>query len=156
MTQLQTATSTPSRTTGSRAAWAIEELRLAESRLARRRQGACGPSQTTREVLRLVTEGADAGRPLTPKALAQHVNITPGGMTAILKRLAEHGLIAYRPVEGDARSKVVVPANRNDPDAADPVTARIRDIVRDLEPRDADVLERVLTQVRRVVDEECR
>ncbi|MFC7430873.1 MULTISPECIES: MarR family winged helix-turn-helix transcriptional regulator [unclassified Agrococcus] len=156
MTQLQTASSTDSRAAESRAAWAIEELRLAEARLVRRRQSACGPSQTTREVLRLVTEAADDDRPLTPKALARLVNITPGGMTAILKRLAENGLVAYRPVAGDARSKVVVPSNRNDPDAADPVTERIRDVVRGLDAGEAEVLVRVLAQVQRAVDEECR
>ena len=66
------------------AARAVERLRLAEARLARRRQTQCGPSETARAATRFIFEKSDAGQRVTPRKVkvglhdAQQVQILSG------------------------------------------------------------------------------
>lgn len=133
----------------------VDALRIAEAQLARRRQGDCGPSQTSREALRLVADAADRGDPLTPSQVAQRIGVSNSAMTPVLKRLVDAGLIAFRKSSTDARSKTIVPTDRTDPDTVDPLAARIRAIADDLPPATAHDVAVFLEQVRRSVDAEC-
>ena len=134
---------------------AVDALRIAEAQLARRRQSDCGPSQTSREALRLVADAADRGEPITPSQVAQRVGVSNSAMTPVLKRLVDTGLIAFRKSPTDARSKTIVPTDRTDPDTVDPLAARIRTLADDLPPATAHDVAVFLERVRRVVDDEC-
>ena len=139
------------------AARAVERLRLAEARLARRRQTGCGPSENARAAMRLILERADEGGTVTPTEIAQALAVSTASVTGMLDRLAAGGLIGFVANPADRRSKFVVPFDRStDADAIDPVTARIREFALDLPPGAADQLADFLDRVREVVDAECR
>ncbi|MFF7681962.1 MarR family transcriptional regulator [Microbacterium sp. NPDC007973] len=141
----------------STAARAVERLRLAEARLARRRQTECGPSENARAAMRLILERADAGARITPTEIAQSLAISTASVTGMLDRLHAGGLISFEANPADRRSKFVMPFDRDaDPDAVDPVTARIREFALDLPTDTAGQLAQFLDRVREVVDAECR
>ncbi|MEV7873805.1 MarR family transcriptional regulator [Microbacterium sp. NPDC089188] len=138
-------------------AQAVERLRLAEARLARRRQTECGPSENARAAMRLILERADAGARITPTEIAQSLAISTASVTGMLDRLHAGGLISFEANPADRRSKFVMPLDRDaDPDAVDPVTARIREFALDLPTDTAGQLVQFLDRVREVVDAECR
>ncbi|OZD31252.1 hypothetical protein CH252_39970 [Rhodococcus sp. 06-1477-1B] len=138
------------------AALAVERLRLAEARLARRRQTDCGPSENARAAMRLILERADAGVTVTPTEIAQTLAISTASVTGMLDRLRAGGLIDFMANPADRRSKFVIPFDRStDPDAIDPVTARIREFALGLPDDTADQVAAFLDRVREVVDAEC-
>ncbi len=138
------------------AARAVERLRLAEARLARRRQAGCGPSENARAAMRLILERSDDGVNVTPTEIAQALEVSTASVTGMLDRLHAGGLIAFVANPSDRRSKFVVPFDRSDdPDQIDPVTARIREFVDDLPPAAIDQVAAFLDRVREVVDAEC-
>lgn len=138
------------------AARAAEMLRLAESRLARRRQTECGPSENARIAMRYVLERADAGEDVTPTDIARHLGVTTASVTGMLDRLHVGGLLAFRPNPDDGRSKLVVPFERGlDADDIDPVTAHIRRLADELPPAVAGQVARFLERITAVVDREC-
>lgn len=136
--------------------WAVEEVRLAESRLSRRRQAACGPGHSEREAMRFIAERADAGRPATPTELAQHLGLTTPSVSAIVRRLQDGGLISTRQHADDRRSKLLEPASRTSPDSADPLAPAIRAAAARLDPAEAQRMADFLAHVRDLVDQECR
>jgi DNA-binding GntR family transcriptional regulator len=138
------------------AARAVERLRLAEARLARRRQSDCGPSENARSAMRLILERADAGTSITPTEIAQSLAISTASVTGMLDRLHAGGLIGFVANPSDRRSKYVVPFDRDaDADTIDPVTARIRAFALELPEGTADQVAAFLDRVREVVDAEC-
>lgn len=138
------------------AARAMERLRLAEARLARRRQSDCGPSENARAAMRLVLERADADATVTPTEVAQYLGISAASVTGMLDRLHAGGLIGFVTNPADRRSKFIVPFDRGtDPDAIDPVTAQIRAFAAELPDGTADHVAAFLDRVREVVDAEC-
>jgi len=136
--------------------WAVEDLRLAESRLSRRRQASCGPGHSEREAMRFIAERADAGKPATPTELATHLGLTTPSVSAIVRRLLEGGLISTRQHDDDRRSKLLEPASRNAPDTADALAPAIRAAAADLDPGEAQRLAAFLAHVRDLVDADCR
>lgn len=139
------------------AARAAERLRLAEAQLARRRQTACGPSESARAAMRFIQEKGDSGSPVTPTDIAQHLGITTPSVTLILNRLRTGGLITFVSNPDDGRSKRVVPLDRGaDPDDHDPLTARIRDYADALSASEREVVVAFLHKIADAVDEECR
>ncbi|MBN9153685.1 MAG: MarR family transcriptional regulator [Microbacterium sp.] len=138
------------------AARAAERLRLAESRLARRRQTECGPSENARAAMRFVLERSDAGEDVTPTDIARHLGVSTASVTGMLDRLHGGGLLAFRPNPDDGRSKLVVPFDREtDADDIDPVTAQIRRLADDLPPEVAEQIAVFLDRITAVVDLEC-
>ncbi|MEV7826548.1 MarR family winged helix-turn-helix transcriptional regulator [Microbacterium enclense] len=138
------------------AARAVERLRLAEARLARRRQSECGPSENARAAMRVILDRADHGTTVTPSEIAQHLGISAASVTGMLDRLHAGGLIAFVVNPTDRRSKFIVPFDRGaDPDAIDPVTAQIRAFAAALPDGTADQVAAFLDRVREVVDSEC-
>ncbi|CAN3701022.1 hypothetical protein MMX123_01015 [Microbacterium sp. MM2322] len=138
------------------AARAVERLRLAEARLSRRRQTDCGPSENARAAMRLILERTDDGHHVTPTEIAQALGISTASVTGMLDRLHAGRLITFMANPADRRSKFVVPFDRDqDPDAIDPVTARIREFALDLPADTADQIVSFLDRVREVVDAEC-
>jgi hypothetical protein len=141
---------------GSPAAHAIERLRLAEARLARRRQTACGPSETARAAMRFVWERSDDGAKITPTDIAEHLGISTASVTSILQSLKRGGLIGYVPNPDDGRSKYVVPYDRDiDPDDIDPLGASIRAFAQELTPSEAERIAAFLDAVTAAVDLDC-
>ncbi len=139
------------------AAWAVERLRLAESQLGRRRQAACGPSDTDRAAMRFVLEETDLGRLVTPSDLGEHLGIVSSSVTGLLERLRDGGLIETRPHPNDRRSKIVLPVDRNDdPESIDPLSAVIRSLAAELGEEHAAAVAGFLDRVAAAVDEECR
>lgn len=138
------------------AARAVERLRLAEGRLARRRQTDCGPSENARAAMRLILERADDGQKVTPTEIAQALGVSTASVTGMLDRLHAGGLIGFVANPDDRRSKLVVPFDRSvDADAIDPVTARIREFALALPADAAGHIATFRDQVREVVDAEC-
>ena len=86
------------------AARAVERLRLAEARLARRRQTDCGPSENARAAMRLILERADAGLSVTPTEIAQSLAVSTASVTGMLDRLHAGGLITLAANPADRRS----------------------------------------------------
>lgn len=136
--------------------WAVEDLRLAESRLSRRRQTSCGPGHSEREAMRFIADRSDAGRPATPTELATHLGLTTPSVSAIVRRLLDGGLISTRRHADDRRSKLLEPASRNAPDTADVLAPAIRAAASDLDPAEARRLAAFLAHVRDLVDADCR
>lgn len=136
--------------------WAVEEVRLAESRLSRRRQSACGPGHSEREAMRFIADRADSGKPATPTELAMHLGLTTPSVSAIIRRLQDGGLISTRQHADDRRSKLLEPASRNTPDTADPLSASIRAAAGELAPDEARRMADFLAHVRDLVDADCR
>lgn len=138
------------------AARAVERLRLAEARLARRRQTQCGPSETARAATRFIYEKADAGEDVTPTEIAEHLGLSTASVTGILQRLRRGGLITFARNPDDGRSKRVVPVDRSaDLDDIDPLAARIRDFATGLTEREAQHVARFLDAITDAVDSEC-
>ncbi len=135
---------------------AVERLRLAEARLARRRQTQCGPSETARAATRYIFEKADAGEHVTPTAIAEHLGVSTASVTGILERLHRGGLIAFARNPDDGRSKRVVPVDRSaDLDDLDPLGARIREFAEELTDDEAAHVARFLEAISDAVDGEC-
>ncbi|WP_186329466.1 MarR family winged helix-turn-helix transcriptional regulator [Agrococcus jejuensis] len=136
--------------------WAVEELRLAESRLSRRRQTSCGPGHSEREAMRFIADRADAGKPATPTEVATHLGLTTPSVSAIIRRLQDGGLISTRQHADDRRSKLLEPSSRNAPDTADALAPAIRAAAAELDPAEAKRLAAFLAHVRDLVDADCR
>lgn len=135
----------------------VEELRRAEAHLARRRQTACGPSETDRTAMRFILEAADEELPITPTDLAKHLGISTASTTALLDRLGRGQMIDLRPHPDDRRKRLVVPVDRNDdPDLIDPLTAAIRDLSDELAPQEAELVNGFLTRITDAVKRECQ
>lgn len=142
---------------GAAVASAIEDVRLAEGQLERRRHQECGPRASTREALRLIAEHADEGAPITPSQLAEQLQISSPSVSHIVKRLSQHGLISTIASDNDRRSKVLVPMDRHfDTDTIDPLNRAIRDVADGLSPTEAATVTTFLASVRALIDAECR
>lgn len=134
----------------------VERLRLAEARLARRRQTDCGPSETARAAMRFIWERSDAGSPVTPTEIAEKLDISTPSVTAMLTRLHEGGMVSFHRNPDDGRSKFVLPYDRSvDPDELDPLGARIREFAEELAPSEAELVARFLDRVIDAIDREC-
>ncbi len=135
----------------------VEDVRIAEGQLERRRHKRCGPSTTTREALRLIAEGADAGSPMTPTELSRALRVSSPAVSSIVSTLARNGLVSMIPNASDRRSKALVPADRRlDVDAVDPLHRSIRSVADDLSDGDAVVVARFLASIRDLIDADCR
>ncbi|MEV7692784.1 MarR family transcriptional regulator [Microbacterium sp. NPDC089189] len=140
-----------------RAASAVERLRLAEASLARRRQTDCGPSENARAAMRYILERSDEGESVTPRAIASHLGISAAAVTGILDRLHSGGMITLRENPDDRRSKLVRAFDRStDLEDIDPLTARIREASKELDPDVAAAVADFVERITRSVDEECR
>lgn len=132
---------------------ALEELRLAEARLERRREVTASPSAIERSVLRYVFERADDDEAATPSEIAEHVGLTRPAVSLVLRQLEEQRLIRTEVHPRDGRSKRVLPVSRNDHlDGDDALTDRIRAAASTLDARDGEVVLGFLEQLREVID----
>lgn len=146
----------PDELTAADAARVVERLRLAEARLARRRQTECGPSETARAAMRYIFEGSDAGLDVTPTMIAEHVGVSTASVTTILDRLRSGGLIAFERNPDDGRSKFVRPLDRNaDLDDFDPLTAQVRRLAARLDENCLGEVVHFLELITDAVDREC-
>lgn len=133
-------------------AWALEELRLAEARLDRRRQGRA-PTSRDRAATRWIFERDDLGDPATPSELAEHLGISPSTASELIARLVGDGIIATRQHPHDRRSKVLSPMNRNDHlEGDDALTDEIRTAVARLTDDQAVGVRDFLDHLRELVD----
>lgn len=133
-------------------AWALEELRLAESRLDRRRQGRT-PSSRDRAAARYVLERADDDDPATPRQLAEHLGISQSTASELVARLVAEGVVATHEHPTDGRSKVLMPVSRNDHiDGEDALTDEIRTAVGRLSDDQAQGVRDFLEHLRELVD----
>jgi DNA-binding MarR family transcriptional regulator len=87
----------------------IEQLRLAEARLARQRQSASGLNDTDRAAVRFILENSDTTSEVTPSVLATALHLTPPAMTSVVDRLVRGGFITVRPHPSDRRKKIIEP-----------------------------------------------
>lgn len=139
------------------AARAVERLRVAEAKLARRRQTDCGPSETARAAMRFVYDSADSDRPVTPTEIAAHVGVSTASMAGILQHLRKGGLVTFQRNPDDGRSKFVVPVDRSgDLEDVDPLSAHVRRLAERLTVDEASTLMGFLDKVTAAVDRECR
>ena len=146
----------PEESNTDRAARSVELLRLSEARLSRRRQAECGPSESARAAMRYILERDDAGAPVTPTEIAEHLGVSTASVTGMLTRLRSGGLVNFTRNPDDGRSKFVVPVDRNaDLDDIDPLTAHVRRLATRLSDTEAKHIAEFLDLVRDAVDREC-
>ncbi|WP_157674708.1 MarR family winged helix-turn-helix transcriptional regulator [Agrococcus jejuensis] len=132
--------------------WALEELRLAEARLDRRRQGRA-PTSRERAATRWIFERDDAGDPATPSELAEHLGISQSTASELIAKLVDDGIVATRQHPRDGRSKVLSPMNRNDHiEGDDALTDEIRIAVAHLTDEQAIAVRDFLDHLRELVD----
>lgn len=137
------------------AASAVEELRLADAQLRRRRQASSGPREIDRRAFRLIAEAHDDGRPLTAKELARSLEISTASTTILLDRLTEAGLVLRRPHPTDRRAITIHPTGRPI-DLGDGLARRIVDIASELDPDEAAVVTRFLSRITDAIDADSR
>lgn len=125
----------------------LEELRLAEAGLARKRQLQSGMTDTDRTAMRYLLERVDT-QEVTPTMIARALHLSPAAGTALMDRLVEQGLIDIEPHDRDRRKKLVRPFDRNlDPDQLDPLTSRLRSLADELTDGEARTVGRFLSKV---------
>jgi hypothetical protein len=130
----------------------VERLRLAEAKLARRRQSTSGLNDTDRAAVRFILENSDTENEMTPSVLAAALHLTPPAMTSVVDRLVRGGFITVAPHPTDRRKKIIEPFDRTvDPDHVDPLTTRIRAISASLPHADSLVVGAFLQRVLDVV-----
>lgn len=133
---------------------ALERLRLAEARRARRRQSQSGLIESDRAAMRLVLEADDHGIDVTASLIAARLGLSPASTTALVDRLVDAGLVTVRPHPSDRRKKLIQPIDRSlDPDRLDPLTVRLRDAVQALSGSDALVVQAFLDAVIAAVED---
>ena len=124
----------------------VDDLRRAESQLARRLSSRRAPNDTDREAMRFIAE-APADSPATPGDLVAHLNVSTAAVTSVLRRLQERGQIVVAPHPVDARSKVLRPSLRDLNSPVDDLTQRIEDIASEFTPEQSDVVSRFLRRL---------
>jgi DNA-binding MarR family transcriptional regulator len=130
----------------------VEQLRLAEGRLARQRQTASGLNDSDKAAIRYILENDDAAAEITPSVMAASLHLTPPAMTVVLDRLVAAGFVTVTPHPTDRRKKLVKPFDRNiDPDHLDPVTTRLRAIASRLSTAEAHAVSSFLSDVIAVI-----
>lgn len=125
----------------------LERLRLAEARLARRREQQTGMNETDRAAMRYLLERVDSEE-VTPSMIVKALHLSPASGTALIDRLVARGLVVVEPHAYDRRKKVIRPFDRNiDPDHLDPLTMQLRSLASGLPPNDARVVASFLEDV---------
>lgn len=126
----------------------VEQLRLAEGRLARQRQTASGLNDSDKAAIRYILENDDAAAEITPSVMATSLHLTPPAMTVVLDRLVAGGFVTVTPHPTDRRKKIVKPFDRSmDPDHLDPVTTRLRALASRLRAAEARAVSAFLADV---------
>jgi DNA-binding MarR family transcriptional regulator len=129
----------------------LEQLRLAEARLARRRQQESGLTETDRAAMRYLLERVST-QEVTPTMIARALHLAPASSTALIDRLVARGMIVVGPHPRDRRKKLVQPIDRTiDPDHFDPLTTRVRHLAARLTQHDARIIADFLESVRAAV-----
>ncbi|MFB7886149.1 MarR family winged helix-turn-helix transcriptional regulator [Microbacterium sp. NPDC056057] len=125
----------------------LERLRLAEAKLARRREQQTGMNETDRAAMRYLLERVDAAE-ITPSMIVRALHLSPASGTALIDRLVARGLVVVEGHPHDRRKKIVRPVDRNiDPDHLDPLTMKLRGLASGLPARDARVVASFLEDV---------
>nr|WP_314842367.1 MarR family transcriptional regulator [uncultured Microbacterium sp.] len=127
----------------------VEELRRADAQLARRLTALRAPNDTDRTAMRLIVDAPESN-PITPRDLAEHLNISTAAITNVIRRLSERGQIVVAPHPADARSKVLRPSLRDMHSPADELSMRIDAVASEFTPEQSAAIGRFL---RRLVEE---
>lgn len=130
----------------------VEQLRRAESQLARRMTAQRAPNDTDREAMRFISDAPDEA-PVTPGDLAAHLNISTAAITSVLRRLQERGQIVVAPHPADARSKVLRPSLRDLHSPVDEFTLRIDDLASEFTPEQTATVVRFLRRLTEEIDD---
>ena len=131
----------------------LERLRLAEAKLARRREQQTGMNETDRAAMRYLLERVDTEE-VTPSMIVRALHLSPASGTALIDRLVARGLVVVEAHAYDRRKKVIRPFDRNiDPDHLDPLTMQLRSLASELPAKDARVVASFLEEVLAMVSE---
>lgn len=131
----------------------LERLRLAEAKLARRREQQNGMNETDRAAMRYLLERVDTEE-VTPSMIVRALHLSPASGTALIDRLVARGLVVVEAHAYDRRKKVIRPFDRNiDPDHLDPLTMQLRSLASELPAKDARVVASFLEEVLAMVSE---
>ena len=125
----------------------LERLRLAEAKLARRREQQTGMNATDRAAMRHLLERVDT-EDVTPSMIVRALHLSPASGTALIDRLVARGLVVVEPHPHDRRKKIVRPFDRNiDPDHLDPLTMQLRRLASGLPASEARIVASFLEDV---------
>lgn len=125
----------------------LEELRLAEARLGRRRQQQSGMTESDRAAMRYLLERVGA-EDVTQTMIARALHLSPASGTALIDRLVARNMITVKAHPHDRRKKLVHPADRDaDPDHVDPLTSHLRALAGELQPSEARTIASFLKKV---------
>ncbi|HKP08962.1 MAG TPA: MarR family transcriptional regulator [Microbacterium sp.] len=131
----------------------LERLRLAEAKLARRREQQNGMNETDRAAMRYLLERVDTEE-VTPSMIVRALHLSPASGTALIDRLVARGLVVVEAHAYDRRKKVIRPFDRSiDPDHLDPLTMQLRSLASELPAKDARVVASFLEEVLAMVSE---
>ncbi|MFE5408011.1 MarR family winged helix-turn-helix transcriptional regulator [Microbacterium sp. NPDC056569] len=131
----------------------LERLRLAEVKLARRREQQTGMNETDRAAMRYLLERVDT-RDVTPSMIVRALHLSPASGTALIDRLVARGLVVVEGHPHDRRKKLIRPFDRNiDPDHLDPLTMQLRGLASELPTDEARIVASFLEDVLAMVSE---
>ncbi|MFB7893901.1 MarR family winged helix-turn-helix transcriptional regulator [Microbacterium sp. NPDC056044] len=147
MTEITVASATTADGHRADVAGVLERLRLAEAKLARRREQQTGMNETDRAAMRYLLERVDT-EDVTPSMIVRALHLSPASGTALIDRLVARGLVVAEAHPHDRRKKVIRPFDRNiDPDHLDPLTMQLRGLASELPASDARVVAGFLEDV---------
>lgn len=86
---------------------ALREYREAEMAMRKRTQGSMGMNETDLAALRAIMAGTGRGEHVSPKDLAQQLDISPASVSNLLERLERSGHVQRTTNPDDARRVIV-------------------------------------------------
>jgi DNA-binding MarR family transcriptional regulator len=95
---------------------ALRRLRAAEGGMRARTQQSMGMGENDIVAVRHVIRGRQSGRFVSPKDLAESLNISSASTTTLIDRLEKSGHIERRPHPTDRRALILVPTESADRD----------------------------------------
>ncbi|KJL44865.1 MULTISPECIES: MarR family winged helix-turn-helix transcriptional regulator [Microbacterium] len=153
MTEIATPSTATADGRGPDVAGLLERLRLAEAKLARRREQQTGMNETDRAAMRYLLEQVETAE-ITPSMIVRALHLSPASGTALIDRLVGRGLVVVEAHPHDRRKKIVRPFDRNiDPDRLDPLTMQLRSLASGLPASDARIVAGFLEDVLAMVSE---
>lgn len=125
----------------------LEELRLAEAKLGRRRQQQSGLTESDRAAMRYLLERMHVEE-VTPTMISRALHLSPASGTALIDRLVARNMITVEAHPTDRRKKLVRASDRDaNPDHVDPLTSHLRALAGELQPSEARTIASFLKKV---------
>lgn len=134
---------------------ALRLYRASESALRRRTRSAMGMGETDLVAVQYLLQQQRAGKTVSPKELAAHLNISSASTTILIDRLAKSGHVERVPHPTDRRALIIVPTVESDSEVRatlGTMHTRLIEVADALSPDDAHTVMRFLESMREAID----